>query len=146
MKPSRSPGASSPLLDLLLNSAGLTALAVPAAAATGTTWPDLFCVLGGTLALHLIYHLRCLRRPPHVRSLAGILWAPFGRIRHIVPGQTVMCGKRYFFHSYRADQRRLFWAGWWNCRAFCGDSVEYFFFDRGSTRYAVAAPDVLPHR
>lgn len=36
------------------------------------------------------------------------------------------------------------WAGWWNCRSLGGDSLEYFFVDRGSTRYALAASDTVP--
>jgi hypothetical protein len=146
MKATRPPSFGSPTLDLLLNAAGTIGVAVPLASATGIGLPRLIGAVAGALVIHLLYHKRCLARPPHVRSLQGFLWAPFGRIRHIVPDQAVLRAKRYQFARGQAYERMLFWAGWWNCRAFSGDSIEYFFFNRGSTRFAVAASDVLPSR
>jgi hypothetical protein len=142
----KQPSFGSPWLDLLLNAAGIAAVGMSLAAVAGALSPRAVGALASALALQVLYHRRCLARPPHVRSLAGFLWAPFGRIRRIAPDQAVMRARRYHFHQGHAYERMLLWAGWWNCRAFSGDAVEYFFFERGSTRFAVAVADVLPQR
>jgi hypothetical protein len=95
-------------------------------------------------AAHLAHDARCRSRPPRVRSLAGFLWAPAGRLRRIPVDTPLLAAKRYHFSPSQAYAPMLVWVGWWNCRTFTGDpsSAEYFFVERGSTRYAIPARDL----
>ena len=122
--------------------AGLLAAVVPGPAGV---YPWL---TAAGLALHLAHAARCRRRPPRVRSLAGFAWAPLGRLRHIPAATPLLAAKRYWFTESQAYEPMRVRVGWWNCRTFSGDTgpeeVEYVFFTRGSTRYALPARELVP--
>lgn len=146
--PRFAPGPAA--LDRMASMLGITAawsLAVPLAAGVRPLHPALYLVaLALALALHRALDARCGPRPPRVRSLAGFLWAPAGRFRRIPAGRPLLTAKRYHFSPSQAFHPMLVWAGWWNCRSFTGDptSAEYFFVERGGTRYAIRATDLVP--
>lgn len=130
------PGA----LALWGSAGGLLAAVVPGPAALHP-W-----LLASILALHLAHAARCRRRPPRVRSLAGFAWAPLGRLRRVPAATPLLAAKRYWFTASEAYQPMLVWVGWWCCGTFPGDpeGVEYVFFTRGSTRYALPARELVP--
>ena len=94
---------------------------------------------------HLALQSRCRSRPPRVRSLAGFLWAPLGRLRRVAADTPLLAAKRHYFIQRVAHRPMVVWVGWWNCRTFPGDpaAIEYFFVERGSTRYAIPAADLV---
>jgi hypothetical protein len=122
-----------------------SAAALLAAAVPGSAAPCPWLIAAG-LALHLAHAARCRRRPPRVRSLAGFAWAPAGRLRRIPAGTPLLAAKRYWFTPSEAYEPMRVWIGWWSCGTFPGDpdQVEYVFFSRGSTRYALPARDLVP--
>lgn len=138
------------VLDLVTSLLGITAAWSLTAVLAACVWPLRPALylwgMGAALAGHLAHHARCRVRPPRVRSLAGLLWAPVGRIRHVPAGTPLLAAKRYHFNPSQAYRPMLVWVGWWNCRTFTGDptSAEYFFLERGSTRYAIPARDLVP--
>lgn len=138
-------------LDRSVTLVGITlAVSLAAIAAARVAAPHLAFYLAAMIVAwgtHALHDLRCRARPPRVRSLAGFLWAPFGRFRRVPEGTPLLSAKRYYFHPSSAHRPMLVWLGWWNCKTFPGDpaSAEYFFFDRGG-RYALPAADVLPTR
>ena len=137
-------------LDRITSLLGITAawsLAVLLAAGVRPLHPALYLsALVLALAGHRALDARCGPRPPRVRSLAGFLWAPAGRLRRIPEGTPLLAAKRYHFNPSQAYHPMRVWVGWWNCRTFTGDpaSAEYFFLERGSTRYAIPARDLVP--
>ena len=142
------PGSA--VLDRITSLLGITAawsLAVLLAAGVRPLHPALYLsALVLALAGHGALDARYGPRPPGVRSLAGFLWAPVGRFRRIPEGTPLLAAKRYHFNPSQAYHPMLVWVGWWNCRTFTGDpaSAEYFFVERGSTRYAIPARDLVP--
>lgn len=135
-------------LDRITSLLGITAawsLAVLLAAGVRPLHPVLYL---SALALALAGHRALDARygPRRVRSLAGFLWAPAGRFRCIPEGTPLLAAKRYHFNPSQAYHPMRVWVGWWNCRTFTGDpaSPEYFFLERGSTRYAIPARDLVP--
>ena len=138
------------VLDRATSLLGITAawsLAAMLAACIRPLHPALYlAAFGLAVAAHLAHDARCRSRPPRVRSLAGFLWAPAGRIRRIPVDTPLLAAKRYHFNPSQAYDPMCVWVGWWNCRTFTGDpaSAEYFFVERGSTRYAILARDVVP--
>jgi L-alanine-DL-glutamate epimerase-like enolase superfamily enzyme len=145
--PRIAPGPA--VLDRVTSLLGITAawsLAAMLAAFARPLHPALYLSgFGLAVAAHLAHAARCRSRAPRVRSLAGFLWAPAGRIRRIPAGTPLLAAKRYYFNPSQAYHPMLVWVGWWNCRTFTGDpaSAEYFFVERGSTRYAVPACDLV---
>ena len=140
------PGSAA--LDRITSLLGITAawsFAVLLAAGVRPLHPELY-LSGLVLAVagHRALDARCGPRPPRVRSLAGFLWAPAGRVRRIPEGTPLLAAKRYHFNPSQAYHPMRVWVGWWNCRTFTGDpaSAEYFFVERGSTRYAIPARDL----
>ena len=137
-------------LDRVLSLLGIAAAWSLASLLTAGTWPlhpalslSAFVLAFGA---HLAHDARCRSRPPRVRSPAGFLWAPAGRVRRIPVDTPLLAAKRYYFYPRQAYQPMLVWVGWWNCRTFTGDpaSAEYFFVQRGGTRYAIPAKDLVP--
>lgn len=137
-------------LDRALSLLGITAawsLTSMLAAGIGRLHPAIYLsVFVLAFTAHLAHDSRCRSRPPQVRSLAGFLWAPVGRIRRIPVDAPLLAAKRYYFNPSHAYEPMLVWVGWWNCRTFIGDpaSAEFFFIERGSTRYAITARDLVP--
>lgn len=142
------PGSAA--LDRITSLLGITAawsLAVLLAAGVRPLHPALYLsALFLALAGYRTLDARYGPRPPRVRSLAGFLWAPAGRFRRVPEGMPLLAAKRYHFNPSQAYHPMLVWVGWWNCRTFTGDpaSAEYFFVERGSTRYAIPASDLVP--
>ncbi|MBB4635882.1 hypothetical protein [Longimicrobium terrae] len=150
-RPSASLGALG-ALDVplsLLGIAGMWTLAGVMAAGFGLPDPVLNIAGLGTAGLAWCrHHARCRRRPPPVRSLAGFLWAPLGRVRRVEAGTPILGGKRYCFQPTTVSEPLIVWAGWWNGGRFAGaaQTDDYFFVQRRSRLAIPAAWIVTPAR
>lgn len=131
------------MLDPLLSLAAIAAATSVCGTVAVSIWPvppDFHLWLFAVVSLgHAVYtrdHARC---PSRVRSFAGFLWAPAGRIRLVAAGSPVLAGKRYYLYASCAPSTMLVWVGWWNCRVcdVAGTREECVILWRGSTTYAL---------
>ncbi len=141
--------ASPAALDRMLSLLGIATAGSLASVITAGIRPlhPALCLTALVMAFaaHLAHAARCRSRSPRVRSLAGFLWAPAGRLRRIPVGTPLLAGKRYYFDPSQACEPMLVWIGWWNCGTFTSQpaSAEYFFVERRNTRYAILAQDLI---
>lgn len=131
------------MLDLLLSLTAIAAAVSFCGAVAVSIWPVspelhlwLFAVTSLGHAIHTRDPARC---PPRVRSFAGFLWAPAGRVRRLAAGTPVLAGKRYYLYASCVPSTMILWVGWWNCRVceIAGTREECVILRRGSTTYAV---------